>query len=115
MLSVPLVAALAIMGGSGCSSKSAAPVSCPSPVSTTSIVIADFSFTPSCTAAAPGASLSIKNSGVIPHTYTVRGTSIDVMLAAGQSTQVTLSGVAPGTYSVVCTIHPNMMGSLKVG
>ena len=113
--SVVLVAALGLMAGAGCSSSAPTSVSCPSPISTTTVTLADFSFTPACTAAASGATLTIKNAGIVPHTFTVTGTSIDVPVAERQSAQVTLSGLAPGTYQVVCRFHPNMKGSLKVG
>lgn len=106
---------LVLLSGSACSSSnSAGPVPCVSPVTTTIVTLADFSFTPSCTAAAPGATLSITDAGAIPHTFTVKGTSVNVTLSAGETKQVALSGLAPGTYRVVCLFHPTMQGGLRV-
>jgi plastocyanin len=113
---IALIAVLVLVSGSACSrSNASGPVPCVNPVTTTVVTLADFSFTPSCTAAAPGATLSITDAGAIPHTFTVKGTSVDVTIAAGETKQVTLMGVAAGTYAVVCRFHPNMVGSLKVG
>jgi plastocyanin len=110
-----LVAGLGLLGGISCSSSPPPPATCASPVTTTIVTLADFSFTPACTAVAPGATLTLMNAGTVPHTFTVPGTSVNVTLAAGETKQVTLSGLAAGTYRVVCTIHPTMVGSLKVG
>ena len=111
---ITLVAVLGL-AGPACSSKSPEPVACPSPVSSTTVTVVDYAFDPMCTGASPGATLTVKNTGAIPHTFTVTGTSIDVPLAVGETKQVPLTGLAAGTYAVVCTLHPQMRGSLKVG
>ena len=112
---IVVLSGLVLLGTTACSSSPAAPAACANPVSTTTVTMADFSFTPACVAAAPGATLTITNAGAVPHTFTVTGTSVNVTVAAGQSTQTPLTGVAAGTYKVLCTIHPNMVGTLKVG
>ena len=111
---ITLVAVLGL-SGTACSSNSPQPAVCASPVSSTSVTAVDYAFDPVCTGESLGATLTVKNTGAIPHTFTVTGTSIDVPLAVGETTQVPLTGLAAGTYAVVCTIHPEMRGSLKVG
>jgi plastocyanin len=98
-----------------CSSEppSAAEV-CPSPTDTTSVEIADFSYTPGCVAADAGTTLELRNTGDAPHTFTVNETEIDVEVDAGGTDTVDLAGVAPGTYEVVCTLHPQMEAALQI-
>jgi plastocyanin len=105
-----------VIAGTACGgSKSGGSVACATPVSTTSVTIVDYAFNPSCTAATSGATLTLKDTGAIAHTFTVHGTSIDVAIASGETKQVPLTGIAPGTYEVVCTLHPTMTGALRVG
>lgn len=111
---ITLVAVLGL-AAPACSSGSPQPVACPSPVSSTTVTIVDFAFDPACTAASSAATLTVENTGAVPHDFTVPGTSISVPLGVGETTQVPLTGLAAGTYEVVCTIHPDMRGSLKVG
>ena len=98
-----------------CSGSKSPSVTCTDPVSTTSVAIVDYAFNPGCTAATSDATLTLKDTGLIAHTFTVHGTSIDVTIAPGETKQVPLTGIAAGTYQVVCTLHPNMTGALKIG
>jgi plastocyanin len=111
--SILAIACLALLGA-GCSSSSPESVSCANPVSATTVKLVDYAFDPGCTQAAPGATLTIMDTGAIPHTFTVTGTSVDVAVAAGESKQVMLTGLAAGTYEVVCKLHNEMRGSLKI-
>jgi plastocyanin len=105
-------AALAV---AACSSGSSSPEDlCPSPTDTTSVEMADFSYTPACTAADAGASLELRNVGETPHTYTVSETEIDENVEAGASATIDLAGIPAGTYEVTCTLHPQMTGALQV-
>lgn len=114
--STPLLIAVALAAfGVGCSSSSAKPASCTDAVSTSTVTLADFSFTPACTAATAGATLTITNAGALPHTFTVSGTSVNVLVQNGETKDLPLTGLAPGTYPVVCSLHPQMTGSLKIG
>jgi plastocyanin len=114
-IAVVCAAAFAIAGTACGGSSSGGSVACDQPVSTSSVAVVDYAFNPSCTAAASGATLTIKDTGLIAHTFTVKGTSIDVPIASGETKQVPLTGIAAGTYQVVCTLHPTMTGALKVG
>ena len=106
-----------ILVGSGavaCGGGSSAP-SCADPVPATTVHLADFAFDPGCAAAGTGATLTIVNDGGAPHSYTVKGTSLNVQVDAGQTQTVELTGIVAGTYSVICTYHPQMNGALKIG
>lgn len=113
-VSVALIVAFASLV-TACSSGKPEPTPCTSPVSTTTVTLADYSFIPGCTAAPTGSTLTVTDGGSEAHTFTVKGTSIDVIVASGETTQVPLTGVPAGTYQVICTIHPQMLGALQVG
>jgi plastocyanin len=101
-------------GTVACSSGDTGSSGCTSP-SEGDVAIADFSYTPSCIAARPGATIGLSNEGEAPHTFTVEGTQVSVDLQAGDHGSADLAGVAPGTYSVICTYHPQMKATLEVG
>jgi plastocyanin len=104
LLAVPIAA---------CSSGSGTPA-CTNPVATTSVELQDYAFSPSCAEAAPDATLTLTNAGQPIHSFTVKGTDLNVSVDAGASAQVSLSGIAPGDYTVVCIYHPQMVGALRV-
>jgi plastocyanin len=97
----------------GCSNGGSAS-SCTNPVSAQAVTLADFSFDPRCLTAPTGSSLSVTNSGATPHTFTVKGTSVDLKLDGSASGTASLAGVTAGTYDVVCTLHPQMTATLVV-
>jgi plastocyanin len=72
-------------------------------------------FSPTTVTAKQGATLTIKNVGSVPHTFTVTGQGIDITNDTGQTHQVTLS-LGPGTYPFVCRFHESsgMTGTLTV-
>jgi plastocyanin len=112
-----LVVTAALVGASGlaaCSHGSSAP-SCANPVPASTVTIQDFAFDPSCASVRPDTSLTLTNQGSLAHTFTVKGTNVDVTVDSGQTQHVSLEGIAPGTYTVVCTFHPQMVGALKIG
>jgi plastocyanin len=95
-------------------SKGSSASSCTNPVSAQAVTVADFSFDPRCMKAPAGSSLSVTNRGATTHTFTVKGTSVDLKLDGAASGTASLSGVTPGTYEVVCTLHPQMTATLVV-
>lgn len=112
-LIIGLVGALLLGGLTACSSSNE-PV-CENPVAATTVEMADFSYDPSCVEAPTDATLTIDNTGKVPHTFTVSGTDAAVDVDSGGSADLDLTGVAPGTYRVFCTYHANMEAALKVG
>lgn len=95
----------------GCSSPSG---SCDAPTVTTTVDIQSSTFSPGCVSAATGQTLTLRNADDTPHTFTVKGTDVDVKIDGGQSAEASLAGVAAGTYAVSCLYHPQMTESLQV-
>jgi plastocyanin len=101
------------VAGFACSSSNA-PARCTPSGPTQTVDLKDFAFEPSCIGAPSGATLTLQNTGSTEHTFTVNGTAIDEKLGGGADGQASLAGIAPGTYAVVCTLHPQMTGTLVV-
>jgi plastocyanin len=83
---------------------------------TFAIHIKDFAFDPSCFTASAAQGISVTNDDDAVHSFTIRGTQIDVDIAAGETFNgEAVSGVVePGTYDFVCTYHPEMKGTVTV-
>jgi plastocyanin len=111
---VVVFSALLVCAGASCSKGSTA-VSCQDPAQATTVDLQDFAYSPVCTAAASDATLTLQNTGSQPHSFTVKGTEVNVMVGAGQRSDASLAGIGPGTYQVTCTLHPQMVGALKIG
>jgi plastocyanin len=111
MRRILLAALLTLPVGVACTAKSSA---CDTPSATTAVDIQNTEFSPACVSAGSTATLTIVNHDDTPHTFTVKGTDIDVKLDGGAAGQASLSGLAPGTYSVVCSYHPQMTEMLQV-
>jgi plastocyanin len=74
----------------------------------------DFQFDPTDVEVASGDTIVVKNdSASTPHTFTVTDTDIDESLDPDASVKVNVD-LDPGTYDFVCTIHPQMTGTLTV-
>jgi plastocyanin len=106
-----LFAAVALLG---CGSGGDSPPACDHPTATTTVELKDFSYSPTCVQAQAGGTLTLNDTGSAAHTFTVKGTGIDVQVSSGDTAQASLDGVAPGTYRVVCSFHPEMVGALKI-
>ncbi len=111
---LPGIAVLVVLIAPACHDSGGGAASCPNPSSATTVKLADFDFDPSCVVANRGATLTLKDTGNAPHTYTVAGTSVNVKLDPGATQTVTLTGLGPGTYNVICEFHPQMRGAIKV-
>jgi plastocyanin len=114
-MAVAVVAALVLTGlGAACSTGSSGAAACPSPTKTTEVDMQNIAFTAPCVSATANDTLNLVNKDSTEHTYTVKGTSINVTVAAGQTATAALTGIAPGTYSVICQFHPQMKQTLQV-
>jgi len=102
----PALAACSTSGGGG--------PTCDAPTKTTTVDMQNLAFAPACVSATANDTLSLVNHDQAPHTFTVKGTSINVNIEGGQTGQAALTGIAPGSYSVTCTYHPTMTGVLQV-
>jgi plastocyanin len=106
LASLPALAGCSRSGGSG--------PTCDEPTKTTTVDMENMAFAPACVSATANDTLSLVNHDQAPHTFTVKGTSINVNLDGGQTGQAALTGIAPGVYSVTCTYHPAMTEVLQV-
>ena len=78
-----------------------------------SVDIADFTFGPNSVTITAGGTVTWTNSDAAPHTATGDGGSFDTgTINPGGSQSITFD--TPGTYSYICSIHPNMTGTVVV-
>lgn len=79
-----------------------------------SVTAVNFSFDPNELSAAAGDTIEFTNEDDAPHTFTAEEAGIDESVDAGGSTSISLADVEPGSYDFVCTIHPDMKGTLEI-
>jgi plastocyanin len=108
------VVAAALLVLASCSGGGGGAAKCDQPSAGNVVTAVDFDFTPACLQVMSGAQINVVNGSGTLHTFTVKETDIDVSLDPGARRTVDLSGLAAGTYEVVCTLHPQMVGGLKV-
>ena len=76
-----------------------------------SVSIVDFSFNPATVTVNVGDSVTWTNNGSAPHNAVGNGVNTK-LLQKGQSDSQTFSSA--GTFSYICTVHPQMKGTVKV-
>lgn len=75
--------------------------------------IVDFTFGPNSVTITAGGTVTWTNSDSAPHTATGDGGSFDTgTIESGGSASITFD--TPGTYSYICSIHPDMTGTVVV-
>lgn len=76
-------------------------------------------FSPTFIEVAPGASVTVtvKDTGSSPHTFTIAGTTVNLVLSPGQSGTATFVAPATGSVTFFCTYHQSlgMQGAVYVG
>src|SRR5262249_57138532 len=78
-----------------------------------SVTMGDFFFSPSSVTVAVGDTVTWTNNGQAPHNATADDGSFKTPdLNNGQSASHTFSSA--GTFTYICTIHPNMHGTVRV-
>ncbi len=83
------------------------------PVASGELELRDFAFVPSSVRVTPGTRVTWVNTGAAPHTVTDRAGTFDSgLLARGARYSRTFS--TSGTYRLLCSIHPEMSGTLVV-
>jgi plastocyanin len=81
--------------------------------SSTSVTMGDFFFSAASVTVNVGDTVTWHNSGQAPHTATADDGSFDTgTVNSGGSASHTFN--SPGTFSYICTIHPNMKGTVRV-
>jgi plastocyanin len=76
------------------------------------VTIDGLKFEPATVAVARGDTVVWLNKDPFPHTVTARGAFDSHEIAAGKAWKYTPSKA--GTFEYVCTLHPNMKGTLSV-
>ncbi|MFH9861361.1 cupredoxin domain-containing protein [Streptomyces sp. NPDC017202] len=114
----------ALLSLTGCSNggNGTAPASSSSPAATSGgpaaarIVIENFTFSPADLQVRPGAKITVVNRDSTAHTVTATGDKkpFDTGNIAAGATATFTAPSTTGSYSYVCTIHPNMKGTLTV-
>ncbi len=78
-----------------------------------SVTMGDFFFSSASVTIAVGDTVTWHNAGQAPHTATANDGSFDTgTINSGGSGSHTFN--SPGTFSYICTIHPNMKGTVRV-
>jgi plastocyanin len=81
--------------------------------SSATVTMGDFFFSPGTVTIDTGDTVTWKNTGQAPHNATGNGGSFSTStINGGQSTSHTFSSA--GTFNYICTIHPNMRGTVRV-
>jgi plastocyanin len=90
-----------------------APAAPAAPAAPGTIRAVDFAFQPTSLTVAAGSRVSFVNAGRAPHTMTARDGTFDsgIINAAGTWAH---SFATPGTYAFLCSLHPQMVGTLRV-
>ncbi|MFG2877965.1 cupredoxin family copper-binding protein [Streptomyces sp. NPDC048337] len=113
-------AACALLAVGGVTATSAAPLSQPAAASAvtvegTEVRIEGFKFIPADVKVSAGATVTVVNKDSAPHTLTATdGYAFDTgTIEAGKSATFTAPS-KPGSYDFVCSLHPQMKGTLVV-
>lgn len=107
----PTTAAPTAEGGASPSTSAGAEAA---PAEEAVITIVDFEYEVPETIA-PGAEVTVINEDDAPHTVTADGDGdFDVEVAGGETVTFTAPEEA-GEYSIICTYHPEMLGTMIVG
>ncbi len=117
-LVVPVIAAVAVVATNPTWSATSVVVSSsrsPGGASSAStIVIKDFAFSPRQVRVAPGTKVSVTNEDSTTHTFTAAGGQFDTNDLHPGRDAVIVAPTKPGVYRFMCSIHPNMTGTLVV-
>lgn len=109
----------ALLAGCGSSHKAASPsTSSPAgsaPAGGAVIVIKNFAYSPVSLTVTPGATVTVKNEDVAPHTVTSSGSGkFDTGTINPGGSATFTAPTAAGTYPYICSIHQFMHGTLVV-
>jgi plastocyanin len=116
-----LVIGLGVAGcGSGSSSKPKSQGCVAVAAGKVTVDAKNLAFSQSCITAPANTPLAVtfanKDSGT-PHDWVLKGTGQKVgspLITGGKDATVKVPALKPGNYTYVCTVHPNMTGTLEV-
>ena len=85
-------------------------------VETIAVEMGDFFFNPETIEVVAGQEvvLQVRNNGKYPHTLTMEGSDVDLVLSPGEEGEARLLITQPGEYRLYCRYHAQMEGTLKV-
>lgn len=128
VLAVVVVSAMAVAAGCGSSGSSGSSGAKSQSGACTAVAggkvtvdAKNLQFTQRCLTVASGEPFTVtfdnKDSGT-PHDWVLKGAGSKVgtdVITGGHTATAKVPALKPGSYTFVCTIHPNMSGTLKVG
>jgi plastocyanin len=84
------------------------------------VSLSEFKLEPSSITVSPGGSITVTNSGTIPHNLTIEGTDHKTKdLNPGDSTSLSLKGLKEGSYTMICSLpghaQAGMKGTVTIG
>ncbi|WP_328773886.1 cupredoxin domain-containing protein [Streptomyces sp. NBC_00286] len=110
-----LGATVALLLATACADGDNEPATSPSPTETGSITMEDFAFSPANPEVRPGEKITVANKDSAPHTVTAtEGDAFDTGNISGGDSGTFTAPSQAGRYAFVCTLHPNMTGTLVV-
>ena len=76
----------------------------------------DFGFKPTKLSVTSGeeVSVTLENTGSAPHTFTANELDVDISASGGETAEGSFTAGDPGDYEYICTIHPQMKGTITV-
>jgi plastocyanin len=99
-------------GGSGsCTDATATDLTGDDPFTVT---MENFRWNPDCLKVSGSSAITVVNKDPQNHTFTIPNTPVDVPLAPNKTFNGEAANLAPGTYGFLCTIHPNITGTIIV-
>jgi plastocyanin len=110
-----VAAALCILLASCSSSKSdnGTPATGAGAPAASGVVVKNFAYSGTLTVKV-GAKVSVTNQDSTPHSVTDKGGKFDSGVIGGDGTGSFTAPSAPGSYQLICTLHPEMAGTLVV-
>jgi plastocyanin len=98
-------------GTGGCSEANATDLTGDDPFTLT---MENFRWNPDCFKVSGSSSITVVNKDPQNHTFTIPNTQVDVPLAPNKTFNGESANLSPGTYPFLCTIHPNITGTIIV-
>lgn len=79
------------------------------------VEITGFRYAPACFTMRAAQELAVTNGDGADHTFTLRGTAVDLVIAGSGRAEAGPLAAGPGTYELICRYHPDMRGTVTLG
>lgn len=80
---------------------------------TDTVTMVDNAFEPSDPVVEEGSTVTVVNEGEATHTFTIQDEGVDELVEAGAEASVEIT-LAAGDYDFICSLHPEMTGTLTI-